>query len=105
MQTEAVLAARKSIVTVEEIVDELTPMLNGVVLPSWVATAVCEVPHGAHSSFAMGYGVRDNAFYTAWDAVAKDRESFTAWIERYVIGTTDMEGCRRSVRLNVSADA
>ena len=56
-----------SIVTVEEIVDELEPRPNAVVLPRWVVDAVCEVPGGAHPSFAMGYSTRDNAFYRAWD--------------------------------------
>ena len=57
----------RSIVTVEEIVDELEPRPNAVVLPSWVVDAVCHVPGGAHPSFAMGYSERDNAFYRAWD--------------------------------------
>ena len=57
VQKEAVLAARRSIVTVEEIVDELEPRPNAVVLPAWVVDAVCEVPGGAHPSFAMGYSV------------------------------------------------
>ena len=41
VQKEAVLAAKRSIVTVEEIVDELDPPSpNSVVLPSWTVTAV-----------------------------------------------------------------
>ena len=69
VQKEAVLAARRSIVTVEEIVDELEPRPNAVVLPSWVVVAVCLVPGGAHPSFAMGYSERDNGFYQAWDEI------------------------------------
>ncbi|MFZ9629437.1 MAG: CoA transferase subunit A [Ilumatobacteraceae bacterium] len=89
VQKEAVLAARRSIVTVEEVVDELPPVADSVVLPSWTVSAVCHVPHGAHPSFAMGFSSRDNAFYRAWDEVSKDRERFIAWIERYVKGTAD----------------
>lgn len=99
VQKEAVLAAKRSIVTVEEIVDELTPLPDSVVLPSWVVSAVCEVPGGAHPSFAMGYSERDNAFYRAWDPIAKDRDTFTEWIGRHVIGTSDFAGYRRSVGL------
>src|SRR5499427_4047358 len=51
VQKEAVLSAKRSIVTVEEIVDELIPRPNAVVLPKWVLTAVCAVPGGAHPSF------------------------------------------------------
>ena len=100
IQKEAVLAARHSIVTVEEIVDELEPVAGGVVLPSWVVSAVCHVPGGAHPSFAMGYSERDNEFYRAWDAVSKDRDAFAAWVERHILGTTDFAEFRRSVGLD-----
>src|SRR5215470_4936522 len=47
IQKEAVLAAKRSIVTVEEICDSLRPRPNSVVLPSWTVTAVAHVPRGA----------------------------------------------------------
>jgi glutaconate CoA-transferase subunit A len=87
VQKEAVLAAKRSIVTVEEIVDELRPGANSVVLPHWVVSAVCEVPGGAHPSFAIGYSERDNAFYKAWDEISRERETFQAWLDRHVHGT------------------
>lgn len=99
VQKEAVLAAARSIVTVEEIVEELTPRSNGVVLPSWVVDAVCEVPGGAHPSYTMGYSTRDNAFYQAWDDVSRDRDRFTAWIDRHVRGTSDFAEYQRSIGL------
>jgi glutaconate CoA-transferase subunit A len=89
VQKEAVLAAKRSIVTVEEVVDELDAVPNSVVLPSWVVTAVCHVPAGAHPSFAMGFSDRDNAFYKDWDAISKDRDSFTDWINSHLLGTLD----------------
>lgn len=104
VQKECVLSARRSIVTVEELVDELAPKPGAVVLPSWVVSAVCEVPGGAHPSFAMGYSERDNAFYKAWDAIAADRASFSAWIERHVLGTKNYTEYRRSVGLEALAD-
>jgi glutaconate CoA-transferase subunit A len=97
IQKEAVLSAQRSIVTVEEIVDRLDPVPSSVVLPEWVVSAVCEVPGGAHPSFAMGYSTRDNAFYRAWDAIAKDRAVFTDWVERHIHGTADFGAFRRSV--------
>ncbi len=76
VQKEAVLAARRSIVTVEEIVDELNPPSpNSIVLPSWAVTAVAHVPGGAFPSYAQGYYARSNAFYIAWDEIARDRDS------------------------------
>lgn len=89
VQKEAVLAAKRSIVTVEEIVDHLDAVPNSVVLPTWVVTAVCHVPGGAHPSFAMGFSDRDNRFYKEWDAISKDRDTFNAWIEEKILGTAD----------------
>jgi glutaconate CoA-transferase subunit A len=89
VQKEVVLSARRSIVTVEEVVDELTPRPNAVVLPAWVVDAVCEVPGGAHPSFAIGYSSRDNEFYRAWDDISRDRATFTAWVDEHIRGTTD----------------
>jgi glutaconate CoA-transferase subunit A len=86
VQKEAVLAAKRSIVTVEEIVDELKPSSpNSVVLPTWAVTAVAAVPGGAFPSYAQGYYARSNAFYIAWDEIARDRDSFLAWIDEHVM--------------------
>jgi len=86
VQKEAVLAAKRSIVTVEEIVDELNPPSpNSVVLPTWALTAVALVPGGAFPSYAQGYYARSNAFYIAWDEIARDRDSFLAWIDEHVM--------------------
>lgn len=97
VQKEAVLAARRAIVTVEEIVDRLEPRANAVVLPRWAVSVVCPEPGGARPSYALGYYRRDNGFYEAWDAIARERESFTAWMERHVLGTGDFAGYERSV--------
>jgi glutaconate CoA-transferase subunit A len=97
VQKEAVLAARRAIVTVEEIVDDLKAPMNAVVLPKWTVSAVCEVKGGAFPSYALGYYQRNNAFYKQWDAVARDRESFTAWIDTHVRGTKDFAEFKRSI--------
>jgi glutaconate CoA-transferase subunit A len=85
VQKEAVLAADRSIVTVEEIVPELVPRPHAVFLPAWTVTAVSVVPGGAWPSYAAGYSVRDNDFYAAWDEISRDRERFTAWMEDHVL--------------------
>jgi len=93
VQKEAVLGAKRSIVTVEEVVDELdTAKPNSIVLPRWTITAIAEVPGGAHPSYAHGYYTRHNAFYKAWDPIARDRDSFRAWMEEYVLGASDWAG-------------
>lgn len=80
IQKEAALAARRVLVTVEEVVDTLEPRPGGVVLPTWVVDAVAVVPGGAHPSYAAGYSVRDNAFYREWDGIARDRAAFGRWL-------------------------
>jgi len=86
VQKEAVLAARTALVTVEEIVERFEGVgTNGVILPSWTVHAIAVVPGGAHPSYAHGYYARDNAFYVAWDAVARDRGTFQRWIQDHVI--------------------
>lgn len=85
VQKEAVLAGRRSLVTVEEVVAELTPRPGAVVLPSWVVSYVAEVPGGAHPSYAQDYSSRDNDFYVAWDAVSRDRNAFRLWMEEHVL--------------------
>jgi glutaconate CoA-transferase, subunit A len=84
VQKEAVLAAQRSVVTVEEIVDELDPRPGAVVLPAWTVTYVATAPGGAHPSYALDYSVRDNDFYVAWDAISRDREAFTRWLDAEV---------------------
>jgi glutaconate CoA-transferase, subunit A len=81
VQKETVLGAKRSIVTVEEIVDELVPKPYAVVLPRWVVTRVCEVPGGAKPSYAQDYYDRDNDAYKAWDAISRDKEKFAEWLE------------------------
>jgi len=85
VQKEAVLASARSIVTVEEIVDELEPRPGAVVLPSWVIDAVALAPLGAHPSYAHGYYERDNDFYVAWDEISRDRDAFAEWMREHVL--------------------
>jgi glutaconate CoA-transferase subunit A len=88
VQKQAVLAAKRSVVTVEEVVEDFGPRSpNAVILPSWTVTAVAVVPGGAHPSYAHGYYKRDNAYYKAWDAIARDRDGFLAWMKANVLET------------------
>lgn len=87
VQKEAVLAARRAVVTVEEIVDGFGPRSpNAVILPSWSIQAVAVALGGAWPSYAYGYYERDNAFYIRWDEIARERAGFLALMEENVIG-------------------
>lgn len=86
VQKEAALAARRTVVTVEEVVEEFGPRsANAVILPAWTISAIAVVPGGAHPSYAHGYYRRDNAFYIAWDPISRDRDSFRAWMKEHVL--------------------
>jgi glutaconate CoA-transferase, subunit A len=86
VQKEAVLAARRSLVTVERIVDELELRPGGVVIPGWVIDAVAEAPGGSQPSYSHGLTERDNDFYRQWDQISRDRDGFRAWMEEHVLG-------------------
>jgi glutaconate CoA-transferase, subunit A len=109
VQKEAALAAKRVIVTVEEIVEDLGAWPNACVLPRWVIDAVCAVPGGATPSYAQGYYDRDNKFYRAWDAIARERASFTSWLQRHVLDTEDFASFQRvyaeSLKLTAAASA
>ena len=98
IQKEAVLSAKRAIVTVEEVVDEFEPRPFQVVVPSVAVDAVAVVPRGAHPSYAHGYYDRDNVFYEAWDQVSRDRERFKEWMERHVMRTSDFDEYLQSIR-------
>ena len=85
-QKEAAFAAKRVIVVCEEVVDEsvIRRDPNRTVIPGAIVDAVVEQPLACHPSFAQGYYDRDNAFYLAWDTIAKDQESLDAWLREWV---------------------
>jgi glutaconate CoA-transferase, subunit A len=86
VQKQVVLAAKRALVTVEEIVDDFGARSpNTVILPGWTVHAIACVPGGAHPSYAHGYYKRDNAYYKAWDAIARERDTFLAWMKANVL--------------------
>ncbi|MGV8833307.1 MAG: CoA transferase subunit A [Devosia sp.] len=89
VQKEAALAAKRVIVTVEEVVEDFEGLHpNLCILPHWTVTAIAVVPGGAHPSYTMGYYDRDNAAYLEWDKVSADRALFDAWMKTNVLEAT-----------------
>ena len=103
VQKEVVLAAKRSVVTVEEVVDDLETHPNASVLPHWTITAISVVPGGAHPSYTHGYYSRDNASYLEWDKIASDRDTFLAWMETNVLDQTADAFADRVAELRVAA--
>jgi len=85
VQKEAVLAARRSLVTVERIVDRLEPRAGAVAIPGWTLDLVALAPGGSQPSYTQGLTERDNDFYRGWDAISRDRDRFQAWMDEHVL--------------------
>jgi glutaconate CoA-transferase subunit A len=85
VQKEAVLAATRSLVTVERIVGQLEPRPGATILPTWAIDAVAEAPGGSRPSYSLGITERDNDFYKFWDGVSRDRDAFLAWMKEHVL--------------------
>lgn len=85
VQKEAVLSAKRAVVTVEEVVEELESRPHAIFLPAWVLDAVVVAPGGAWPSYAAGYSTRDNEFYAAWDEISRDRNRFEEWMREHVL--------------------
>jgi glutaconate CoA-transferase subunit A len=90
-QKEAAFAARKVILTAEEIVDEaiIRSDPNRTMIPGIVVSAVCHVPFACHPSYAQGYYDRDNEFYLAWDKVSESPEATKQYLDEWVYGVKD----------------
>jgi glutaconate CoA-transferase subunit A len=90
-QKEAAFAAKKVILTAEEIVDEsvIRSDPNRTMIPGIVVSAVCHVPFACHPSYAQGYYDRDNEFYLAWDKVSESAETTKQHLDEWVYGVND----------------
>jgi len=110
-QKEAAFAAKKVILTAEEIVDEsvIRSDPNRTMIPGIVVSAVCHVPYACHPSYAQGYYDRDNEFYLAWDRISESADSVKAWMDEWVYSVKDRDeywgklGTKTHKRLKVKA--
>ena len=90
-QKEVAFAAKKVILTAEEIVPEsvIRSDPNRTMIPGFIVSAVCHVPHAAHPSYAQGYYDRDNEFYLAWDKISENPETVKQYLDEWVYGLPD----------------
>jgi glutaconate CoA-transferase, subunit A len=90
-QKEAAFAAKRVILTTEEIVDEsiIRSDPNRTLIPGFIVNAVCEVPHCAHPSYTQGYYDRDNSFYLKWDEISSSRDATLSYLDEWVYGIRD----------------
>lgn len=110
-QKEAAFAARRVILTAEEIVTEevIRSDPNRTLIPEFIVDAVCHVPYCAHPSYTQGYYDRDNEFYLEWDKISESAERTRAYLEEWVYELADRQayweklGDEVHARLKVSA--
>lgn len=86
-------AARRTIVTVEEVVDseELRRRPDRTLLPGFAVDAVVEVPRGAHPTSCFPFYTYDEGFHLEWVRAARDDETAQAFLDRYVRGPATQE--------------
>jgi glutaconate CoA-transferase subunit A len=108
-QKEVAFAAKRVILTAEEIVDEevIRSDPNRTLIPGFIVSAVCHTPYAAHPSYAQGYYDRDNEFYLTWDKISESPDAVQAWLDEWVFGVADREaywqklGAEKHARLAV----
>ncbi len=92
-QKEAAFAAKRVIITAEEIVPEevIRSDPNRTLIPAFIVDAVCHTPYSAHPSYTQGYYDRDNDFYLEWDQISRSSESVKAYLDEWVYGVKDRQ--------------
>ena len=87
-QKEAAFAARRVILTAEEIVDEeiIRSDPNRTLIPDFIVSAVCHEPFSAHPSYTQGYYDRDNSFYLKWDQISETSQGVQQYLDEWVFG-------------------
>jgi glutaconate CoA-transferase subunit A len=109
---EAALAAKKVILTCEEIVDHEVILSdpNRTVIPGFVVSSVVHEPFGSHPSPTQGYSRRNDDFYFEYHKATRTREGFEHWLQKYVLGVKDhraflnLLGSQRIAKLKPQGD-
>lgn len=101
---EAALAAKKVLLTCEEIVDHdvILSDPNRTVIPGFLVSNVVNEPFGSHPSPTQGYARRDDAFYFDYHTQSRKREGFEAWLKKWVLGTKTHRASSRYSEKSVS---
>jgi glutaconate CoA-transferase subunit A len=90
---EAGLAARRVILTCEELVEDEVTLSdpNRILLPETKVAAVVEEPGGGHPSPVQGYWRRDHEFYREYGRRSRTAEGFQDWLKEWVLGLPDRQ--------------
>jgi glutaconate CoA-transferase subunit A len=88
---EASTAAKKVILTCEELVDHELILAdpNRVVIPGFLVSSVVHLPYGSFPSPTQGYARRDDAFYFEYHRATRERAGFENWLRQWVLDVPD----------------
>ena len=88
---EAAMAAKKVILTCEELVDHSLILSdpNRNLIPGFVVTSVIHQPNGSFPSPTQGFARRDDEFYFEYHQATRTVQGFDRWLETYVYGVKD----------------
>ena len=88
---EAAFAAKKVILTCEEIVDHdlILSDPNRNVIPGFLVSSVVHQPFGSYPSPTQGYARRDDNFYFEYHKATRSREGFEQWLQTWVFEVKD----------------
>ena len=88
---EAAMAAKKVILTCEEIVEHEVILSdpNRNVIPGFVVASVAHVPFGSYPSPTQGYSRRDDDCYFEYHKATRSRAGFEMWLRDWVLDVSD----------------
>ena len=88
---EAAFAAKKVVVTCEELVDHEVILSdpNRTLVPGFLVSSVVHQPFGSHPSPAQGYTRRDDSFYFEYHKETRSRDGFEKWLQTWVFSVAD----------------
>jgi glutaconate CoA-transferase subunit A len=88
---EAAFAAKRVILTCEEIVDHQVILgdPNRTIIPGFVVSSVVHAPFGSYPSPTQGYFRRDDDFYFEYHTQTRSRSGFEQWLAKYALGVED----------------
>jgi len=96
---EAGLAARRVILTAEEIVapEVILSDPNRILLPPHRVAAVVHAPGGAHPSPVQGYYGRDHAAFAEYHGATRERDGYLRWLREWVLEVPDLQAYREKL--------
>lgn len=88
---QAALAARKVLITCEEIVDSqvIRADPDRTAIAGMLVSAVCEVPWGAHPAPVQGYYGLDGDYFLEYAGATREEKDAQNWLSEWVLDVAD----------------